>query len=605
MSTKTTFKRVALVAVSALGIGLISAVPSVQASVIGVPTVTTTNGTATLQKSDSTTGASLSVQFSSDRSGDSVAVTVTLGSKPSGAVGGTDSLLASAVDTTSTTGAINKLSLSDNAGLTATWTGADSKTVNSNAQIISGQGQGNVYGKFKYHLDSSLVRTAGTYTFDYVVKVYSASTASDGAVVATSAKFGQFTIVVTDGTAAATGAVSAAGTSTAIMYGGSSYVNTGSVDSVVSAVNTPSSTTPIAVIRVTQKTAAGDPSTESITVTTNVGNVGTTSSATGKSVTFVASTNGVDDIGIFPDGTGGIATITIKTTSVTFANKQVTFYGGTVAKIDAVMLANTLGGSAQNIILAKAYDAGNNQVLGDTVVYAYSSNTSVVNTGTSPAGTACTYSASYGGQLCSLAGSSNGTATFTLRNASTSSASTVASTATLSVTVNTNAAAAIKLALNKSTYAPGEVAYLSVWAVDAAGNAVGNGTYTNLLATGGITSTVAVGNNSDATTSVSPALAVRQKAVDGIDSLENVKVYKVYMPYTGGDISFEATGGTLLPTSGQVKVTVKASVTDNGAAALAAVTALASQVSAFITKINAQITTLTDLVMKIQKKVKA
>jgi len=606
MSTKTTFKRVALVAVSALGIGLISAVPSVQASVIGVPTVTTTNGTATLQKSDSTTGASLSVQFSSDRSGDSVAVTVTLGSKPSGAVGGTDSLLASAVDTTSTTGAINKLSLSDNAGLTATWTGADSKTVNSNAQIISGQGQGNVYGKFKYHLDSSLVRTAGTYTFDYVVKVYSASTASDGAVVATSAKFGQFTIVVTDGTAAATGAVSAAGTSTAIMYGGSSYVNTGSVDSVVSAVNTPSSTTPIAVIRVTQKTAAGDPSTESITVTTNVGNVGTTSAASGKNVTFVGNANGVNDIGVFGDGTSGVATITIKTTSVTFSSKQVTFYSTTVDKYVVAVLGSVIGSASANALLVKTYDSLGNLIVDNTSAYAYSSNLDVISTGaTTATGTACSYVAAYAGQICALAGSANGTASITIRNKSTSALSTVSSTP-VTLTVNTNNAAKVSLAFDKATYAPGEAAYIRVVAVDAAGTNVGpNSAYTNLLATGGITSSLAFGNGSDTTTASAVNLKYTTASGDGYASNVAIGLYKVYMPYTGGKVTITATGGTALPAAAQVAVTASADVTDSGASALAAVTALASQVSAFITKINAQITTLTDLVMKIQKKVKA
>ena len=77
------------------------------------------------------------------------------------------------------------------------------------------------------------------------------------------------------------------------------------------------------------------------------------------------------------------------------------------------------------------------------------------------------------------------------------------------------------------------------------------------------------------------------------------------MPTSGSDASVSATGGSSLPVAGQVKVTASATVSNDAAAALAAVTALASQVSAFITKVNAQITTLTDLVMKIQKKVKA
>ena len=60
-------------------------------------------------------------------------------------------------------------------------------------------------------------------------------------------------------------------------------------------------------------------------------------------------------------------------------------------------------------------------------------------------------------------------------------------------------------------------------------------------------------------------------------------------------------GGTALAGANQVKLTAKATVTDNGAAALAAVNALATTVASLKTLI----TTLTNLVLKIQKKVKA
>jgi hypothetical protein len=61
MSTKTTFKRIALVAVAALGFGVLSVVPS-QAVVSGL-VVTTTNGKATHLNSDSSTAATINVQF--------------------------------------------------------------------------------------------------------------------------------------------------------------------------------------------------------------------------------------------------------------------------------------------------------------------------------------------------------------------------------------------------------------------------------------------------------------------------------------------------------------------------------------------------------------
>jgi hypothetical protein len=75
----------------------------------------------------------------------------------------------------------------------------------------------------------------------------------------------------------------------------------------------------------------------------------------------------------------------------------------------------------------------------------------------------------------------------------------------------------------------------------------------------------------------------------------------VYAPLAGGPVTLSYTGGTGLATANQVAKTVTFSVTDSGAAALAAVTALAVTVASLKTLI----TTLTNLVLKIQKKVKA
>jgi hypothetical protein len=73
------------------------------------------------------------------------------------------------------------------------------------------------------------------------------------------------------------------------------------------------------------------------------------------------------------------------------------------------------------------------------------------------------------------------------------------------------------------------------------------------------------------------------------------------MPAAGGTVTLTATGGASLPLGGQVAVTASATVTDSAAAALAAVSALATTVASLKTLI----TTLTNLVLKIQKKVKA
>jgi hypothetical protein len=85
-------------------------------------------------------------------------------------------------------------------------------------------------------------------------------------------------------------------------------------------------------------------------------------------------------------------------------------------------------------------------------------------------------------------------------------------------------------------------------------------------------------------------------------SLEPVSAIEIYMPVAGGKVEVSATGGASLPTAAQaVKVTASATVTDSGAAALAAVTALATTVASLRTLI----VTLTNLVLKIQKKVRA
>jgi len=625
MSTKTTIKRIALVAAASLGLGVLSVVPA-QATIGGL-TVTVTSGTATLGTADSTTAATIALSGTMD-AGDSLTIQAIAVSQPSGVSKfravwmNLDSNTPTAnsntiVETTTAPGrgstAGVAFAVANDPSRTRVDTAVSDAAASENGIKIR-RATSSAYFSWNIglQLDSTTAfnqRVAGTYAFKVVVKTFnSGSSANMSPTQApdTSASY-DVNIVVSDGSLAASGSVTAAGTSSAIMSGtsgtGTTWLNT-NVDSVISSVATPSTSNAAAVIQLTQLTSAGLPARESITASTDIGNVGDCSSTIGKSVVLKASTTGLDYICVFPDGTGGVATINLKTTSVTFAPKKVTFYSTTVAKIEAGLLGKTLGTSSTAVILAKAYDAVGTQIVGNSSVYAYSDALTVINTGTST-GTECTYVAAYGGHVCSLAGAANGTANITLRNKSTVALSTVSFSTGLAIAVNSNPAATVKLAFDKATYAPGEVAYIIATVLDASGNVVGGGAKTNLFASGGITSTVSFGNGSDTTTSISPTSATTTLAGNGYASTDPIVLYKVYMPYSGGTVKVTATGGTLLPAAGQVAVSASATVTDNGASALAAVTALASQVSAFITKINAQITTLTDLVMKIQKKVKA
>ena len=254
-------------------------------------------------------------------------------------------------------------------------------------------------------------------------------------------------------------------------------------------------------------------------------------------------------------------------------------------------------------MLGKATDANGNSVGADatsTGVYAYSSNTAVV----SDSGTACTYDTTYQIHKCALTGVAAGTAKITLRNSSTAgTAATVNSAETIEVTVNANNPATLKMEFNKTSYAPGEKGYLYISALDSAGKAVGPQAITALINASGISRAVSF-SGTEPTWSASSYTLAAQNALIGssVTTTEAVAVLTVYMPFSGGAVSVSATGGASLSAAAQVtKVTAATTVTDSGAAALAAVNALATTVASLRTLI----TTLTNLVLKIQKKVKA
>jgi hypothetical protein len=214
---------------------------------------------------------------------------------------------------------------------------------------------------------------------------------------------------------------------------------------------------------------------------------------------------------------------------------------------------------------------------------------------------------------CGIAGTLAGTAKIKVINYSTVALGTAADLVTagsmvtsneVSVVVNSNPVASFKLSFDKASYAPSERARIYVTPLDSAGKEIAAGTFTTLLASGGIT-TASAFSYAGSTTTADSLTAVSIKTAATASSTSGAKAgslqYTVYMPASGGTVTITATGGTSLPLAAQVAVTASATVTDSGAAALAAVTALATTVASLKTLI----TTLTNLVLKIQKKVKA
>jgi len=605
MSTKTNFKRIALVAVAALGMGVLSSVPS--QAVGNADSLTLVAGTQNTMAAgggtiaDSGTAATATFTYLAGASQDTYTLVASLKSAPAGNV----ALPFLMVDTYSIAGStsVSPVDTDIQTGGTQGVTQFDTAAA-SNATVYirnTGSAAGTVSAKFKVILNGPTV------VGSYVVNIVGGPTADQAGSDSIPAAGQDVTITVSGLTTSSAISQSKAQLTSGATYAGATGAT--GVDSSV-AVAATASTTARAVIRVVLATSTGAfTASESLTVTTTVGTVGLLSSGSlGKSVVLAypaPSSTGVD-IGVYSDGTAGTASISISTANVTFAAKSVTFYSTTVSKIVATKATNTLSIGAGNTsaVLGKATDANGITVGSATAVYAYSSNTAIV----SDSGTACTYNSTWQIHECTLTGVAAGTANITLRNSGTAgSAATVNSTETIAVTVNANAAATLKMEFDKATYAPGEKAYLKVWAQDSTGKPVGPQTLSNLLNANGIATTATFSNTGTTaaipSTTVSYALQSVTPLLGGaLTSTEPINVITVYMPQSGGKVTVSATAGASLPASAQVvKVEASATVTDNAAAALAAVNALATTVASLRTLI----TTLTNLVLKIQKKVKA
>jgi len=200
MSTKTNFKRIALVAVAALGMGVLSSAPS--QAVIPVTSLTltasATAGTAALGGgngastnigaiSDSTTGASVTVSFLGvTASTDSVSLTIAPKSKPSLQTTYPKALF-TLVDTSSSTAApiitYSLESVTTVAGQSSAEAGTSAATLigleSGTAYRIGASATANRYytASFKIHMDSATARVAGTYVYTVIATPFDGATA--------------------------------------------------------------------------------------------------------------------------------------------------------------------------------------------------------------------------------------------------------------------------------------------------------------------------------------------------------------------------------------------------------------------------------------------
>jgi len=388
------------------------------------------------------------------------------------------------------------------------------------------------------------------------------------------------------------------------------------------------------------------------------GSTGTVRTASLTATTMATSSKAI--IGVSADGTRGVGTIVITAGGVTIATKTVTFYGA-VATLTATQgvsimrsgrtAASTasdyvLGGSdatlaatsaitratATNIsIVAKDVDgnvvplaAAPTAVISDALVI---SDVTITDCAGGGALTVC--AAGAGNYIASttsaIGGVSGAKATVTFRTPHPTVAGTFISTAALPFSLGGTATGGkVTMTLDKDTYAPGERIKISYTAVDAAGNPVRDWT------------AVAAPSANKAVIGLAADIFVGGKAGLGDDAGEYV-----YAPVTPGAFTLVLATGTATG----AEITATATVSDDAATAASsaaadaaaeatdaanaatdaanaaaeaadaataaaqdaadAVAALSTQVSSAIDALKKQIVALTNLVIKIQKKVKA
>jgi hypothetical protein len=596
MSSKTNFKRIALVAIAALGLGVLSSVPS-QAAITGVLAVTNTNGTATTSLSDSTTAGSIRVRWLATANADTVGVTAALNVKPSGSSSNNINLYP--LDTLTS---VSAATLKVNTGATRTV----AQTTGGDTAVVSAVAAGYASGTFLYQLGNAPDKS-GTYTFTLTITPYNEL----GQVESTKVVTQDVSIVVSVPAASSTTAASTFSTTTLVT--GTTVDSVTAASTSVTLPSTASGTARASVwVKLRNASNGAVETLDSLTVTIDKGNIGTTtSSALGKSVLInyapTAPAGGVP-VYVFSDGSTGTATITIATLNAGSFTQTLTWYGTTAKSIVAggrltVIPVGTEATNSSAAVRAQAFDAvGGANLASSTALFAYSSDTSVIsNNGTACGATAVSSSDAQWYTYCPLTGVKAGTATITIRDAATVAASTIASNA-VTVRVSEGVATSIRVTTDKATYAPGEKGYVIVTVLDAAGLVMPKLASQTILASGGVYTNGQLGNSSDTMTATAFATDRSSSSATAPSSNDPIKFYMFYAPTQGGSLTFTAKGASTYSAASQATgSTATITVTDNAASALAAVTALATTVASLKTLI----TTLTNLVLKIQKKVKA
>jgi trimeric autotransporter adhesin len=576
MSTKTTFKRIALVAVASLGLGVLTSVAPATAD---ADLTTLTSATSTTTVGVAVTNV-LTVTHLAAGAGDTITATAVLLSAPITATNTltmTDTSTVTTVNNSAGSG-VSSLVLSVGAAAAGRSTRAATLGITPNA--------------------------AGT----YVVRVTPGGTALNTTALT-------WTITVTDALA-----VSAAFSTSFINAG---ETTTATADATVVASRTISNDTQTATIVVTPMVALATAPVAAVALSATITGPGVLGINTAGNVASIVPTGraitgtaGQYAIGVFSDGSSGVATVTISAGTVVLATETVTFFGPTTSFAQTSSKTN-IGVSETGTVTVTAKDAsGVASAVG--TIFAVSADTTKATVAVS-------------GSVVTVTGVAAGATTVTICDTALCAAPTVS--LVVPVTISKVTAASIALSFDKAEYSLGERMTVTVTALDSNGLGVADGSR-NLFSAAGITSNVAL---QGATYTAAAAVTV----------VAGKATFTAFAPLVPGPVVISATQGAALDNvialaTSAVAVTAATTVVGDGAAQAAAdaaaeatdaanaatdaanaaaeaadaataaaqdaadaVAALSTQVAELVSALRKQITSLTNLVIKIQKKVRA
>jgi len=571
MSTKTSFKRIALVAVAALGFGMLSVVPSNAAALangVVLPTVASVDAPTTGTIGSEVTGLFSHNGLTNGYGAEIVSTKVYLVAAP------TTSLLAP-----------NAPTVAAYTGTTYTnTTGVTSVATESNAW-----GNDTDYNKvWKSTINTAPAAGSTARITSYFKVAFTPDKAGTYAIAVKNQQDALQVITWTVTVAAPTTASATAFINTTV--GSAPTADTAAASRVASAA---ASATPHARITVRQysttdtTTAIASGYASAVTATVaGAGILGAANDGSNRSSVGFAATaagTGVNDFYLYADGRTGVSTVTI-TVGTTVITKTFTFYGtlSTYARSADDLPKTHIGIGETDVMNIVGKDSTGNLTDTAGTIYAKSSDATIA-------------SVSVSSQAVTVTGVKSGTATITVCN--TADCVSATKSITIPVAVAKISAASFTLAFDKAEYTPGEKMTITVKAVDSNGAGVADGSR-NLFSSTGITSNASL-------TGASWSAAAAVTVVAG------VKTYTVYAPLVPGTVTVMATQGTAVDAValGGTPAVISASavvVSDGVAQAAAdAVAALSVAVTEMVSALKKQITALTNLVIKIQKKVKA